>query len=239
MTTRLPSWTKLPLLLSLLLIIPRVGLAAQDAPLATSEEATSENTTSTSSAVPGTDERAPLRLMDEPAPEPRRWSAPLGLRILAETAAGAVTAVGGGLAGGLLGLGLCVNRYGNNELGCVVALCLGGGLGMAATYPRGVWWGGEAIGGDGKLLMAMAGLGAGVLAGLLLTIPANQLDPTGNLAGIVGGLAALSGPIVFYEFSNQNKDSNRGPALASARPRIQPLLSVSPRGALFGLAGAF
>ncbi len=239
MTTHLPSSLKLPLLLSLLLLVPRVGLAAQDAPLATSEESTSENTTPTSSAIPGTDDKAPLRLMDEPGPEPRRWSAPLGLRILAEVAAGAVTSVGGGIAGGLVGLGLCVNTYGNDELGCMVALLLGGGLGMAVTYPIGVWWGGEVIGGDGKLLMSMVGLGAGALAGLLLAIPANKIDPNGNLAGIVGGLAVLSGPILFYELSNQNKGPNQSHALASARPGIQPLLSLSPKGALFGLGGSF
>jgi hypothetical protein len=239
MTTRLPSPLKLPLLLSLLLLVPRVGLAAQDAPLATAEEATPENTTSTSSAIPGSDEKAPLRLMDEPGPEPRRWSAPLGLRILAEVAAGAVTSVGGGIAGGLVGLGLCVNRYGNDELGCALALVFGGGLGMAAAYPIGVWWGGEVIGGDGKLLMSMVGLGAGALAGLLLAIPAARIDPSGNLGGIVGGLAVLSGPILFYELSNQNKDPSRSHALAFARPRIQPLLSVSSDGALLGLGGSF
>jgi hypothetical protein len=244
MTTTLPSWAKLPLLLSLLILVPRVGLAAQDAPLATPDEEVpiTQDTPSTSSDadIPGTDERAQLRLVDELGPVPRR-QAPLGLRILAEAAAGSVTSVAGGLAGGLLGLGLCAASGGPSDqygLGCLVAAIFGGGLGMGIGYPLGVWWGGEAIGGNGSLLLSIAGLGAGILVGGLVGALTLRIDPQGRVGGTVGGLLAVAGPILFYELSNRGPTPRR-PAMASARPRIQPLLSVSSDGALLGLGGSF
>jgi hypothetical protein len=245
MTNPLPSWSKLPLLLSLLILMPQVGLAAQDAPLATSEEEvpTAEDVSSDAD-IPGTDESEPLRLMDEPEPRPRRRGAPLGLRILAEAAAGSLTSSAGALVGGLAGLGLCAAAGcgGYYGLDILLAIGLGAGVGSIVGYPLGVWWGGEATGGDGKLLMAMAGLGVGTIAGLLLSIPTFLIDRNGALAGSVVGLAAISGPILFYELSNRNSDPNRYrdmAALTPSRPGIQPVLSFSRTSAHFGLAGAF
>jgi hypothetical protein len=240
-----PSWLKLPLVLSLLLLVPRVGLAAQDAPLADPEQAEqapdSEEIPSASSDenIPGTDERAPLRLMDEPPPRVRH-QAPLPLRILAEAAAGTVTSIAGGLAGGLLGLGFCAATTcgGDLGLGYLVAMVLGGTLGAGVGYPLGVWWGGEATGGDGKLLMSMAGLGVGILVGGLVGAATLKADPDGRAAGLVGSVFTLAGPIIFYELSNRDPGSHQ-PAMALSRPRIQPLLSVSTHGAQLGLGGTF
>jgi hypothetical protein len=179
-------------------------------------------------------------LVDEPAPEPRR-QAPLGLRLLAEAAAGAVTSVGGGLAGGLIGLGLCAATGGPTDslgLGCLVTGTLVGSLGLAIGYPVGVWWGGEVTGGNGSLLMSIAGLGAGALVGGLLGALTLKMDPEGRVAGTVIGLSTLAGPILFYEISNK-EPTPQLTARAAARPRLQPLLSVSSRGALLGLGGSF
>jgi hypothetical protein len=227
MTNDRSGWLKLPLLLSLLLLVPRVGLAAQDAPEA---------------RIPGTDERESRRLLDDDswAREPERTGAPMGLRIMAEVGAGGLTALGGGLAGGLLGVGLCEATGGSSGLfGCLGDGGLGLMLGAALGYPLGVWWGGDAAGGDGNLLVTMAGMGGGVLVAVVLGLAMSQVDPTeGALTGLVSGLAVLSGPVVAYELS-QKREPRRGPAVASSRPRLQPLLSVTSRGAVLGLGGRF
>lgn len=240
MTTHLASWSKLPLLLCLLLLVPRVGLAAQDAPVE-----------STGSDAPVTDEGAPQEqeVQEEPAAEPEaesfarpeRWRAPLGVRLLGEAGGGLLTSGGAALAGGFLGFGLCewTNAQGP-YVGCLWAAAIGVGVGGIVGYPLGVWWGGEALGGDGKLFSAFAGMGVGLAASVLVGIVAVQFDPSGRISGPLNGLLVLSAPILFYEFSQRREPGTLAQGLASApRPRIQPLLSVSPNGALFGLGGTF
>jgi hypothetical protein len=236
------TWLKLPLLLSLLLV-PREGLAAQDAPLANPETPAQSETPSTDSRIPGTEEHEPPRLINDGswAREPQRKGAPVGLRILAEVGAGSLAAAGGGLVGGLGGLGLCEALGGQLPyVGCVWGALFGAGLGVTVGYPVGVWWGGEATGGDGSLLAAFGGMGAGGLVGVLLGLVVGRVDDKtlGPLLGIVGGLAAMSGPIIGYELSRK-REPRRGSAVASSRPRLQPLLSVTSRGALLGLGGSF
>ena len=239
MTNERSSWLKLPLLLSLLLLVPRVGLAAQDAPLAESE------TPAPDSRIPGTDERESRRLLEDDswAREPRRTGAPMGLRIMAELGAGTLTALGGGLVGGLVGVGLCEATGGNSGwFGCLGEGGLGLLLGVGLGYPLGVWWGGEAAGGDGNLFVTMAGMGGGVLVAVVLGVAMAQVDPTtGALTGLVSGLAVMSGPIVAYELSQKRepRQPQRGPAVASSGPRLQPLLSVTSHGAVLGLGGRF
>lgn len=239
MTNRHSGWLKLPLLLSLLLLVPRVGLAAQDAPLAESE------TPAPDSRIPGTDERESRRLLEEDSWDraPQRTGAPVGLRIMAELGAGWLTALGGGLVGGLVGVGLCEATGGNSGyFGCLVDGGLGIVLGTTLGYPLGVWWGGEAVGGDGSLLVTMAGMGGGVLVAVVLGLAMSQVDPTtGPLTSLVSGLAVMSGPIVAYELSQkrERRQPQRGPAVASSGPRLQPLLSVTSRGAVLGLGGRF
>jgi hypothetical protein len=245
MTNSSSTWLKLPLLLPLLLLVPREGLAAQDAPLADPETPARSETRSTDSRIPGTEEHESPRLSDDGswAREPQRKGAPTGLRLLAEVGAGSLTAVGGGLVGGLGGLGLCEALGGQLPyVGCVWGALFGAGLGLTVAYPVGVWWGGEATGGDGSLLAAFGGMGAGGLVGVLLGLMVGRVDePMGPLLGIVGGLAAMSGPIIGYELSRKRepRQPRMGSAVASSRPRIQPLLSVTSRGALLGLGGSF
>jgi hypothetical protein len=230
MTASRTSWSKLSLLLSLLLLAPRVGLAAEDAPLATP--------TSLPSEVPGTQEHEPPRLLEEPAT--RREKLSVGLRLLVETGAGLMTSTGGLLAGGLIGYGLCEVTSGRAAyIGCAWGAVLGILGGVAIGYPLGVWWGGEVVGGDGSLLASFAGMGVGILAGVLLGLAEQQIDPGNRLTGAVVGLPILAGPLVFYELSQRQEPGTPAPAVASARPRLQPLLTVSSRGALLGLGGTF
>lgn len=232
MKTPLPSWSKLPLLVALLLFAPRVGLAAENARLARA---------STAFVVPRTDERASLRLLEQPTAEPQRERVPMGLRLLAELGAGLVTSSGGAFVGGLAGLGFCLATGSNNNYsGCLFGLTAGVILGGGLGYPLGVWWGGEAAGGDGSLLASFAGMGGVLLVGALLGLAMQQLDPYAGLAASsAAGVFSLAGPIVAYELSQRREPGPPAPAVASARPRLQPLLSVTPGGALLGLGGTF
>ena len=236
MTNGRASWLELPLLLSLLLLVPRVGLAAQDTPPTDSDTAEAR--------IPGTEESESRRLVDEEswARDKQRTGAPQGLRILGEFGAGTLTAVGGVIGTGLVGLGLCGGLTGGSIdfLTCMGSVGLvGGALSVALGYPLGVWWGGEALGGDGSLFAAIGGMGAGIVAALLVGLVTARFDSSGGLlTGVTSGLVFLGAPILAYELS-QRREPRRGPAVASSRPRIQPLLSVSPRGAVLGLGGSF
>ena len=241
MTNGRSSWLKLPLLLSLLLLVPRAGLAAQDTPPTDSDTAAEEQTPSTEARIPGTEESESRRLVEEDswARDNQRTGAPQGLRILGEFGAGALTAVGGAIGGGLVGLGLCEVTGGSAAyIGCAWGAILGSGLGVAFGYPLGVWWGGEALGGDGSLFAAIGGMGGSILAAVVLGLVTARLDPSGALTSVTTGLVFLGAPILAYELS-QRREPRRGPAVASSRPRIQPLLSVSSRGAVLGLGGSF
>jgi hypothetical protein len=66
-----------------------------------------------------------------------------------------------------------------------------------------------------------------------------QVDSNGRFVTLAAGLPTLAGPILFYELSQRREPGPPAPAMASARPRLQPLLSVSSGGALLGLGGTF
>lgn len=232
MTNPLSSPSRLPLLL-LLLLAPGVGLAAQ--------EPTFLEPRLASSGLPGTDERAPLRLSEEDwaQGEKEDFRPPRALRILAETGAGLLTGAGGGVLGFLAGGGLCgAGLVGNRGgfFGCLDAAAIGLLLGAGTGVSLGVWWGGEAAGGDGKLLGALAGMGSGAVLGVLAGVAAGRPD----LGLVFTAPGALIGAIVGYEFSQRALASGPpSPAVASARSRLQPLLAFSPHGALVGLGGSF
>jgi hypothetical protein len=242
MTSVSSSLSRLSLLLSLLLLVPRVGLAAQETSTSASEgSATEGELLPESSRIPGTDERAPLRLNEDSwAREPQRPSR--DLRILAEAGAGLLAAAGGGVAGYLGGAMMCSAGMVGSQGGwfpclgpAAVGLVAGAGLGGAL----GVFWGGEAAGGEGRLLGALAGMGSGVLASFLVGVVSGQP----NIGFVLSLPLALVGSIVGYELTDHGAVSEprapSSPAVASARPRLQPVLTVSSRGALMGLGGTF
>jgi hypothetical protein len=227
--------SRLPLLL--LLLAPGVGLAAQEPPVRPEARDTVRRPLLAVSALPGTEERAPLRLREDgPAEEDDRPSR--GLRILAETGAGLLTGLGGGLVGVFAGAGLCEAGLVGSQGGFIGCLDAGVGgllLGAGAGFALGVWWGGEAAGGDGKLLGAMAGFGGGAALGLL------AVAATQSANGLLIGLPlSMIGAIVGYELSQRAPASGpSSPSMASPRPRLQPVLAFSSRGALVGLGGSF
>jgi hypothetical protein len=205
----LSRWSTLPLLLSLLLLLPRPGLAAEDAPLALAPAR---------AVLPG----GP-RLLDEPF-QPQQQPISRGVRILAEFGGGIVGSLGGGLALGLLGLGLCeTTGLLDGWLGCFVPAYLGAAAGAIAMFPVGAWWAGDHAGGDGSLLATAGGAAAGVVVGYLIFSSAPQSQYTG-LSPLVLGVA---GTLIGYELSQRSQ------------PLVQPLLSVSPQGAVVGLGGRF
>ncbi|OJH38611.1 hypothetical protein BON30_20435 [Cystobacter ferrugineus] len=211
----------LPLFLSLLLWVPRVGLAAQDAPLPS---------TRLTLSGPLADPESSPDSGQSWHEEPERYRAPLGLRLLTEVGAGAVTAVGGLLAGGLLGTLVCIpTGLGDTAyLGCLGAALVGGVLGLAEGYALGVWWGGESVGGDGSLLATLLGGTLGAALSFALLFAAQGVD-----AGLyyTAPLPFIVGSHLGYEFSQRPSPE--------ASSGIQPVVSFSSRGALLGLGGRF
>ncbi len=228
MTSRLLLGSKLSLVLCLLLLVPRVGLAAEDAPV--------------SSGLPGTAEPAPLRLTEDSPPTASKPSRPpRGLRILAETGAGLLTATGLGIVGMLAGSQLCsagIVGTRNSFLPCIDAAVGGIFLGVVVGLPLGVFWGGELTGGDGRLYGPLLGMAAGFVTGVLVAaVLANVYH-----AYYISIPFLAVGSIVGYELTARGVPAPQAPgtpAVASARPRLQPVLALSSRGALFGLGGSF
>jgi hypothetical protein len=247
MTNVLSTSARLPLFL-ILLLVPGLGFAGQEAPATPppSHSATEEAQPPASSGLPGTQQRPSRRLRDERdwvrEYERERSRPSQGLRIFAETGAGLLTSAGLGLVGLLAGTGMCwvgLARQGADATNACLA-AIGGGalLGVGLGFPLGVFWGGQAAGGRGSVLGALGGMAAGAVVGFLgSSLLAQNIG--GNLLLCVP--LAMVGSIVGYELtqSEPGPSSPRAPPVASTRPRLQPVLGFSPRGALVGLGGSF
>jgi hypothetical protein len=242
MTLRPSSLSRLSLLLTVLLLAPRVGLAAGESP-APAQDVPSREASSPESSAPPSSPGQPSGPRLAPAQGPWAWQPQRpsqGVRILAETGAGVLTgaggALGGMLAGGMLcalsltssstdGSTACLNRF-------IGSILVGTNLGLAL----GTFWGGQAVGGNGNVLGPLAGAASGALAGVLVGTVRHDLHG-GMLLGIPLGLI---GSIIGYELTDKDpRAAIPAPAAALARPRVQPLLAVSSGGALLGLGGAF
>jgi hypothetical protein len=156
----------------------------------------------------------------------------MGLRLLSEAGfgllAGSLGMASGALVGGIAG---CITI-----VACILGIVGGAELGFAIGVVVGVHGGGEAAGGDGKLLAVSLGTVAGVVGSIVL-LTSNILPS--EFVPIVLALVAppLMGAMVGYELSVSPEPE--APAVALGHTRIRPLLSVSPRGAFVGLGGRF
>jgi hypothetical protein len=233
----------LSLLLSLLMLVPRTGLA-EELPASSSAAASDPGVvlTPAPSGLPGTSELEPLRLGDDVgARQPERPRTPRGLRILAETGAGLLTSGGLGAAGFLVSNQLCqMGMFGptGGSWSCLGEVVIGSFLGVGLGLPLGVFWGGEVTGGNGKLYGPLLGMLAGVAAGVLVSV---ALDTYSGFF-LLALPFMLGGSIVGYELTTSTAPVPRAVAalpVASSRPHLQPVLSFSSRGALLGLAGSF
>lgn len=212
---------KLPVLLSLLLLVPGVSLAAEEPSL-------------NPPSLPGTAPREPLHLVEEPVEaEPVQYFHPV-VRVSAELGAELVTSFVAGFPGALAGSALC-GALGlsppNAFLGCADYAGYGFLAGVALAAPLGVWWGGKLTGGHGTLLGAYLGMGMAAFLGL----GATRLVYNDDIQPFVIPLFSLVGALVGYEVSHDSESSDRDTAEAS----VQPLLSISSRGGVLGLGGQF
>ena len=210
--TQLPRLAAM-LLLSLLLLSPRVGLATpQDAP-----EQPSQNEP---------------QLQPRPESKPETFTrAPMALRLLSETAFGGLGILGGWYAGSMIGSALCTAPANSGAGACISEFVYGGIAGAALVLPLGVWLGGNLADGTGNLGSTYLGGIVGAAAGGLVMAVSG-----GNGALLVIGLALpLLGSIIGYETSTLGMMYS----MKGGGTRLQPLLSVSPHGGFVGLGGRF
>jgi len=210
--TQLPCLASM-MLLSLLLLSPRVGLATpQDAPEQPSQQEP--------------------QLQPQPESKPETFTrAPLALRLLSETAFGGLGVLGGWYAGSMIGSALCTEPVNPGAGACISEFVYGGIAGAALVLPLGVWLGGNIAHGTGSLVSTyLGGLVGAAAGGLLLGVGGNN----GALIAI-GVALPLLGSIIGYETSTAGMQYS----MNGEGTRLQPLLSVSPRGGFVGLGGSF
>jgi hypothetical protein len=232
MTRLRSSGSTLTLLLCLLLLVPRMGLAAGEVPSSstTGDSSPGAVLTPAPSGLPGTSEPLPLRLNEDFQASRSTRSRARGLRILAETGAGLLTGTGLAVAGVLGGRELCRLGLVDDRTGwfaCVGASLVGGLVGAGLGVSLGVFWGGEVTGGDGKLYGAFLGMASGLVTGILLTLILGTPSPYALAVPLV------LGSVVGYELTT------RAPTETFSRPSLRPVLAVSSHGALLGLGGCF
>lgn len=218
------------LVLSVLFLVPGASLAAQ------------EPSSLALSPIPGTQAPASRHLAEDSGgygdygEEPAARSPGLGMRLLAESGLGIVTSLGMGLGGALAGGGICTAfKLEEGFLACLDYTFLGYLIPAFVGIPLGVWGGGEVAGGDGRFVASLVGAGAGVLVsfglGMLLRIQTVT-------EALLIGLIPLGGAIASYELFQRERPA-LVPASLSSRPRVQPTVTVSSRGAGLGLVGSF
>lgn len=232
----LPHLSRMTLLFSLLLLAPRVGFAQEqtsppppdapaareDAPKAQQDAPTAMQPERTADApLPGSGARPDTRLM--PAAETDRPSQPL--RVLAEVGASLLTGVGGLVVGYMATFAVFSGGGigGSSLYGLAAPTLIGVGLGVSL----GTYWGGQLAGGEasfgGTFLGTLLGCAAALLVGAI---------PEGNPA--IG--LALAPPLMVIGSIIGYENTEHG---GTPPARVQPLLSVSPRGTMVGLAAAF
>ncbi|MFL5350503.1 MAG: hypothetical protein ACJ8AT_37510 [Hyalangium sp.] len=212
---------KLPVLLSLLLLVPGVGLAA-------------ESTSPSSEPLPGTAPSAALHLVEESEKtEPAQHSNPV-LRVAAEIGGELATSIVVAYPGAFVGEALCSKFHlstPNSFLPCLDYAGYGFLVAVSLAAPLGVWAGGTLAGGRGTLLGAYLGMGVAAALGFVATLPIYNND----VRVFVVPLFSVVGAIIGYEVSHSSEVS----ALDASLARVQPLMTVSAHGGALGLGGRF
>jgi hypothetical protein len=214
------TW-KLSVLMSLLVLVPGVGLAAEEPSLSPPP-------------LPGTASREPLHLVEaDRRAEPVQRIHPIA-RVSLEIGAELLTGFVAGFPGAVAGSAMC-NAL---ELSppsswwpCMDYAGYGFLAGVSLAAPLGVWWGGKLLGGRGTLLGAYLGMGGAALLGFGTKL----LVYNDDIKTFVIPLFALVGSVVGYELSHSSESSAQTLSVAS----VQPLVSVSARGGALGLGGRF
>jgi hypothetical protein len=208
------------LLLTVLLLVPRMGFAAEQAPLLPTDAPAERSALATAAPLPGTGARPNLRLMEDDASAPAVDRPAQPLRILAEVGAGVLTGTAGFVVGyfGMFALFPTGLLSFNSSYGFLVPLLGGLGSGLAL----GTYWGGQLAGGQSDLGNTFLGMLVGGAAGVLISVPMG--NPFISLVACPPLM--LLGSIIAYESSE-----NGG--------RIQPMVNVTSRGTTFGLVGTF
>ncbi|MDY7226808.1 hypothetical protein [Hyalangium rubrum] len=219
-TPKNPWSQELALLVFLLLVVPGIGLAAQE--LAPEAE-----------RIPGTETPASLRLVEVPREaEPVQRIHPV-MRVTAEVGAMLVTSATMGVPGFFAGGAICeAFDLGNpGYFRCLNEALYGAAVGMVVGAPLGVWWGGKLARGKGTFMGALLGTGVAVAAGAINSV----LITNDDLKPFPIPIFSLIGAVVGYELSH---GANSAPRLASMAS-FQPVLAISGKSAALGLGGRF
>lgn len=214
-----PPLSRMPLLLTLLLLAPRVGLAEEQTPRPPSDAPTEQRALSDTPPLATSSHPDHVRLLDTPSPETERPST--AARVAAELGASVLTGVGGLVLGYISTFVL-----GLTGSGSLYALALPTLVGTGVGIALGTYWGGQVMDGESSLGSSFLGMLLGGVAGLLLSLPMG--NPTVGL--LLAPPLMVLGSIIGYEHSEHG---------GTKSPRVQPLLSVTPHGATLGLAASF
>lgn len=180
-----------------------------------------------------------LRLLMRPAamtPSPGMSSGSRATRLPAGILVGTVAGTLGAIPGTLMMMEfICLDSCNDNSweyLGLGLAAA-----GLVGASALGIDFLGDELGGQGRFWPTLLGTFQGTLGGIVSGV---ALAATAGAAGIIPAfLGPAVGGVIAYELSHSSVLEESAAATAS-RPRLVPLVSVSPRGGLIGgLAGCF
>ncbi len=216
----LSSW-KLSVVLSLLLLVPRAGLAEE----AMTPEAEPFQRTELPSS---------LRLLEaapEPAPAQDTSRAARGLAVAGGAALFGTVSVATGLQ---LAKSACAPEDRGGFFGCLGEDALGLLGGVAVGVPLGAWLGGTFVDGRGSYLGALVGTAVGTGVGFTTSVMfSSAIHPQAYLVAFP--LFTVMGAVIGYEVSH----GWNTPDATVAAPSFQPMLSVTSTGAELALGGRF
>jgi hypothetical protein len=209
----------LSVVLSLLLLVPRTGLAVEP-----------EAGLSARTELPRS-----LHLLEDLAePAVTRQAPSSATRRLTVLGGALATSAAGGLGGYSLGSVRCRKATSDEAAGsCDGLKYVSLALGSLVGAPIGAWWGGMLTEGRGSFGRALAGAAVGGSVGLVIAMGFGE--DFGSAALVSLPVSTALGAMISYEMSHAR---NIAPEVAAA-PGFQPRVAVSSQGAALGLGGSF